>query len=401
MLKKNKFEICILVLAAVVYMLVIAMINMLYLSQWQINKIIAQTNEKTAEEILEPYKNIPIKAKYNIVMRSRQGAGELTLMYNFAKAAQKLGWQASIIDEALDDEQQIAQIDPDFIIIFGTNETPITKIKRNTKYKKYIFFDGAHGLDNHIQYNYFTQKLEIKKHYENLFGNADGILCLVKNIELIKNAMSKINDDFQAIPFYTYSTKTDYKPMEAKRIVTIGSNWDQLRNSERYRQFFQMLSKDNLVEVYGPKKSWEYIKDSWKGFVKPKDITQVIQENGIVLILHSDFHINHQQLTIRIIEAVSAGAMVISDRNPAVIQNFGDNVLYIDHTASSEEIYKQIKSHCEWIKSHPKEVQAMTKRNHEIFLEKFTAEAGMINVAKMHEYMLMNKKSDNDKLQNN
>jgi hypothetical protein len=158
-----------------------------------------------------------------------------------------------------------------------------------------------------------------------------------------------------------------------------------------------MLSNNQLIKVYGPKDAWNYIIESWKGFIQPQEIKKVIQDNGIVLVLHSNDHISDQLMSNRIMEAVSAGAMVISDRNPAIIENFGDNVLYIDHTASTEEIYKQIKSHYEWIKSHPKEVQAMTKRNHEIFLEKFTAEAGMINVAKMHEYILVNEKINNNK----
>ena len=378
---------------SIIIMLEMAGISIVYLPIWQINKTIKQTVEKPREEWLERYKDVSIKSKYKVVFLHSNGVGDKATSIALSKAAENLGWQSLIFDYPSDHEQEIIEFNPDFIIIMhmqGHYKKPYIK----TFSKQYILLDWPLYKYSFIDFHNFAPT--IKEGYLKWFKHADGFLCSFKEISLLKKLINT-DKSFEAIYFTPYMPKTTYNLIDPKQIVVFGKNWDPLRNSNRYQEFFKMLSNNQLIKVYGPKDAWNYIIESWKGFIQPQEIKKVIQDNGIVLVLHSNDHISDQLMSNRIMEAVSAGAMVISDRNPAIIENFGDNVLYIDHTASTEEIYKQIKSHYEWIKSHPKEVQAMTKRNHEIFLEKFTAEAGMINIAKMHEYILVNEKINNNK----
>jgi hypothetical protein len=372
-------------------MVEVSTILLISIPNWQIKKFNQQANKVSNFSWLEPYENTEIKPNYKILILTSHGIGESTLGFNLGQAAKNLGWSVLTLDYTKGHEIEIEEFKPDFAIVLGIH-LQWSKIEP-TAYKKYMLLDTFTNIINYIKYEYFSSSFKIQPKYKKLFLNSDGFLCTTKEIELFKNAAKHNNKAFHAIPFFTYAPKTSYKYNEPNKIITIGNNWDPLRNGKRYRQLFQMLSKDNMIAVYGPERAWDYIKESWGGFIPHEDIIKSIQKNGIALVLHSEHHFNNNLLTNRIMEAISASAIVISDRNPAVIENFGDNILYIDHTASAEEIYSQIKKHYEWIKSHPKEVSAMTKRNHEIFLEKFTAENGLINVAKMHEYILQKEKS--------
>ena len=78
--------------------------------------------------------------------------------------------------------------------------------------------------------------------------------------------------------------------------------------------------------------------------------------------------------TSRIAEAVTSGALVISDQNGFLKKFFGDSVLYYDAFASSAQIYYNIKSHIEWAKANPDKVYLKTKQAYQIFMDNFTIE---------------------------
>jgi len=105
-----------------------------------------------------------------------------------------------------------------------------------------------------------------------------------------------------------------------------------------------------------------------------------MQECGIVLILHSETHLKGNAPTGRIFEAAAASCVVISDRHPFVIQEFGDSVLYIDQDESAEEMARQIESHLGWIQSHPAAAQEMAEKCHRIFEERFTLEQQLLRL---------------------
>ncbi len=99
-------------------------------------------------------------------------------------------------------------------------------------------------------------------------------------------------------------------------------------------------------------------------------------------------HIEAGMPSLRLFEALAANVVIISDMHPFVIENFGDNILYYDQYADSETMFKQVKSHYDWIKANSEEAKAMAGRAHKIFLDKFTIEKDLPRLARMHEYVV-------------
>ena len=94
-------------------------------------------------------------------------------------------------------------------------------------------------------------------------------------------------------------------------------------------------------------------------------------------------------------EAAAANAIVISNKHPFILENFGDSFFYFDHDVDSETMYKQVKAHIDWIKANPEKAKAMAAKAHQIYLEKFTLDKDLSRIAKMHEYILEQEKKMN------
>jgi hypothetical protein len=73
------------------------------------------------------------------------------------------------------------------------------------------------------------------------------------------------------------------------------------------------------------------------------------------------------------------------------MKEFGDSVLYVDDEKGGEELFRQVYDHYRWILSHPEEAEEMARRAHAIFLEKFTLEMQMLQLAEMHRDLLKNR----------
>ena len=105
-------------------------------------------------------------------------------------------------------------------------------------------------------------------------------------------------------------------------------------------------------------------------------------------MLHSESHHKYKIPSGRIFEAVAASAVVITDRNPFVMEHFGDSLLYIDQTLSGDEMFNQIDAHVMWIQNHPEEALEMAKRAHQIFEEKFLLEQQLLQFDEFHRSSL-------------
>jgi len=92
-------------------------------------------------------------------------------------------------------------------------------------------------------------------------------------------------------------------------------------------------------------------------------------------------------------EASSAGAIVISDRHPFIVEHFGDSFLYFDHDADAQTMYEQVKKHMDWIKDNPEKAKAMAEKANKIYREKFILKKDLIRIAKMHESILAQEKA--------
>jgi hypothetical protein len=175
-----------------------------------------------------------------------------------------------------------------------------------------------------------------------------------------------------------------YKECVPKKLTVFGSNYGKLKSSKKYQQMFKELVKKNYIEFYGPAESWNHVKDAYKGLLSGTQLLSKLQDNCIGLVIHNENHLEAGIPSTRIFETIAAGGIAISDKNSFIIKNFGDNVLYFDHNASSEDMVKQIDDHMRWIFSHPNEVKSKAKAAHQIFLENFTAEKFLLSVKQMN-----------------
>ena len=188
--------------------------------------------------------------------------------------------------------------------------------------------------------------------------------------------------DFHGIVGYPGMQFQEYDDsVSPKKIIYYGVNWDERRGSRTYMDLYTNLAKKNLI-------------------VKMDDhIIDVIKQHGIVLILHSDSHFNHNLPSLREFEAAAASSIIISDELPFVKEAFGDNALYIKvKNKSAKEIEDQVVAHYEWIKANPEKVKEMTKNAHEIYKNKFTLEKMLKDVAHMHESVLRDEIVDDSAL---
>ncbi|MCC6175181.1 MAG: glycosyltransferase [Chloroflexi bacterium] len=166
-------------------------------------------------------------------------------------------------------------------------------------------------------------------------------------------------------------------------LAYFGTNWDRRREN-----VFTHLDGELWMEVYGPPHGWTFLKGStYKGSL-PFDGHSVIQRyhnSGAGLCLFSDSHFADDIVTSRIFEVSAAGAIIIAPRMPWLEHHYGETVLYLDQHLPDQEIAEQIRSHMDWIRSHPSEASELAAASHKIFTEQFSMERLLAGALDFHE----------------
>ena len=124
-----------------------------------------------------------------------------------------------------------------------------------------------------------------------------------------------------------------------------GINWDEgIYGARRHGGIFNLLDKTNKVKFFGPDlvEEWGNARP-WRGcksyqYPIPFDGISMVEEInkcGICLVLSSDFHRRAGAATTRIYEACAAGAVIISDDNPFILEHFKDAALFITYNRNN------------------------------------------------------------------
>ena len=229
--------------------------------------------------------------------------------------------------------------------------------------------------------------------YSRVIRKFQGFLSVPQNHEIFHKFFKDLPGNYPLIDWVPSVLRTRYKPLKYSRLFYAGTNWDALRSSKPYLKCFRYLASFDLVDIYGPKFAWEKV-----GLVEfhkadlPYDgecFTNALTDCGIVLVLHSQEHLEHGLISARIFEAAAAGAVIISDRHSFVEKEFQDSVLYIDidkdNKLSGEEMFRQIYNHLMWISENPEKAEKMARKAHAIFDQKFTLEAQLQMLGDFHE----------------
>lgn len=251
------------------------------------------------------------------------------------------------------------------------------------------YYEGApnymvlsHGIEDYIKYNETDGPEFINSH----FVQFDALLPSFSNIELLKTVYEKSGKKYFGMPWYYSVYKTDrMTAIPHKLYYSGGSLWDKTRSSDKYIDVYKKLDQSGYFVVSGPVHIWQHLSQSAIGLL-PFDgvaVIDAIHDAGIELILHDKSHFDAAAPTSRIFEAAAANVVIISDKHSFIINNFGDNVLYIDVEQDAITIFNQINSHMQWIMSHPSESQQMAANCNAIFKDKFSLEQQFLNLIAM------------------
>jgi hypothetical protein len=339
------------------------------------------------------YANVSIRDKYKIVFVTSAGGEENQAQY-FKYSAEKIGWEAQVYFKyAKQFSNDIIKFDPDFILfsLFASRDFGNRLIAHHSK----KYFIDLSLIESHMKTWGHISKSDIEgntvsRSLESYLSPFDGMLDYAGDINIFKNIFSKINKTFEGIDCLPSAPALINEPAEPEYLTWCGMGWDKFRSSGKFKDFITRLSKSVAMKVYGPTDYLNFLPaESYDGFTPPGiPHIEAIRKNGIYLLTHTDLHIEYGFPTGRIFEALAANVIIISDKNPFVINNFGDNILYYDQYASNDVMCQQVKDHYDWIKSNPEKAKAMAGRAHQIFLDRFTTEKILPRIAKMHEYIV-------------
>jgi hypothetical protein len=173
----------------------------------------------------------------------------------------------------------------------------------------------------------------------------------------------------------TSSVPRDFalKPQKynARRLFYIGIS------ATRYKGLIEYLNKNNMINIYGPKKNPFSGLTEWGQSVSyrgecpfdGRSAIKFINESGICLALNSPVHNSYDTVSNRLYEAAAGGAVIISDDNKYVRKYFRDSVFYVDITKSEDELVDDIKEIINVIQKKTDLAYEMANAAHEIFLK--------------------------------
>lgn len=291
------------------------------------------------------------------------------------KASINLGWKCEITSQNSDPSAAIQQFKPDFAI----------SLRDESIYSYGVLNYLAITIRSPYQFNTTTREKNSK------FFDFDGYLLATPSLDTLKHGMEAKGKLFHAISWYPSCFATEFVPLNRNNLFYWGFWLDTRLDKVEYLKLFSLLDNEGYLNAYGLPFTWNFIPHSFKGHpTSDGECTlHAMQEAGIALVLHSKQHFESGAPSSRVFEAVAAGAVMICDRHPFIVQEFGDSVLYLDDVLNGKDLFHQIDAHVKWIFSHRNEADLLAKKAHSIFMNKFTLEKQLVNLAKFHESILI------------
>lgn len=380
---------------AIKFILFIALLFIIYIAAAYISKqgiIYYYSKEDSQKDYLAEYRNTTIKDKYKIVfIITAEGAtADREAGFRMIEACNNLDWEVHIFEELTNNEDKIKEINPDFIL---TNNWRSDIGLRNVNLPYNTYGLVAHPVNTYFS-GLFSFTPQFKEHKYPEFKLFDGFIISTPEISLFKKYIESKGHKFYGFKGYSSAQSQPYVEVKPKQIVYMGSNWDKKRKGDKFNKIFRSLAEKGQAVFYGPASSWQELAgNAYKGFFKGSSsaVVDIIREHGISLMLHSNQHIKSGTPSSRVFETSSSGALGISDMHPFLIKNFGDNFLYINTDKSAKDVIEQIEQHLKWIKENPDKVKTMTENAYDIFMNNFTLEQMILDIAHMHEKIMLDK----------
>jgi len=226
----------------------------------------------------------------------------------------------------------------------------------------------------------------------------DGFILYGNEDQWFKDLTKLINKKYKINTHYIYDTypsvySTAFAETKKKKLVYYGNNWDAKRSSEHYKEIYRLLDKQDYFEVYGDAEVWNFLKNSYHGKLpfNGKEFNNRLEELGIALVLHSNFHLKYGIPSKRIFEASAASNVIISDQHSFVEREFRDCVYYINPEDDPKKVALKIDQIVKKVQSNQELANNKAKCAHDIFVNKFAIENQLLRIGKMHE-MIKNAK---------
>lgn len=165
-----------------------------------------------------------------------------------------------------------------------------------------------------------------------------------------------------------------------KKCFYVGINWEALNgNKGRFHDLFTELDKRDLVNIYGPEiflnqRVWRDYRN-YKGEIPfdGESVIHMIHRCGIGLVLSSKGHVDSAIVSSRLFECLAAGVAIISNKNPWVEREFGDDIFYVDTSPEQDMavVAERIGEIVRHISENEDAVMEKVRRCREKFLSKF------------------------------
>lgn len=164
------------------------------------------------------------------------------------------------------------------------------------------------------------------------------------------------------------------------KVFYCGVNWERATDATgRAHGLLGELDSTGIAHLYGPKELegnpvWEDF-NSYQGEI-PFDgtsILSVMSQYGAVLAISSPAHLKSKTSSSRVFEGLSAGVPVISDRNPHVIELFGDTVYYLDGDTPIDQA-ASVQTLLRHIENNEAEVREKIRKGQKLLSEKYNFE---------------------------
>lgn len=162
-----------------------------------------------------------------------------------------------------------------------------------------------------------------------------------------------------------------------------GVHWD----GYRYACLFHHLDQKNLLNVYGPQMSWDYVKASYRGSI-PFDgqtLLGTMANHGISLCLHRQEHIRANTPSMRLFEAAATSSLIITDAIPFARRVFGDSVFVMDPNWSEYEKSEFILETLIWAQENPDKADRLAEQAHEVFEREWSLDVLLPKIATFGE----------------
>lgn len=298
---------------------------------------------------------INLNANINIgVVTASNYVGDREVAWRIKIAGESLGWTV-FLDE--DEGRQVQNMDQlDWVICMLPNNEFLNPSCPNYLMVFHPFW-------------YLNDERQLLPFYDKYTG----YLLTINDRETIADSLKSRNKEFHFVSFYPSVYHVPYQEVELNNLVTMIPVWSNRLTDKKFRMVYNLLSRTGFTKFYGVHKNEDIITQGYMGTI-PFDgvsVIDILQQHGIVLVLHSDIHNAESIPTSRIFEAAAASTVIISDQNPFVKKHFGDSVFYIDTSLSAKSIYNQIQAHMRTIYQNPQKALEMAKTAHQIFIENF------------------------------